>query len=129
MKEPLIHLDYTEKDGILYPNLQISNSEEADQPLGRYGRMALEYLRENHPDRYTALKMDGSLMEVMHKVQTEATEKIEAMIQQMLKSEPLPVIPATGITTEDTLERTRHYNSLKLSAEEIVIRETVLIPR
>ena len=74
MKEPLIHLDYTEKDGILYPNLQISNDKKADRPLGRYGRMALEYLRENHPDRYTALKMDGSLMSVMHRIQTEATE-------------------------------------------------------
>lgn len=122
MKEPLVHLDYTEKDGILYPNLQISNSEEADQPLGRYGRMALEYLRENHPDRYTALKMDGSLMEVMHLIQSEATEQIEAMTQQMLKTDPLP-------ETEDTLKRTRHYNSLKLSAEEIVIREIILTPR
>ena len=88
MKEPLVHLDYTEKDGILYPNLQISNSEEADQPLGRYGRMALEYLRENHPDRYTALKMDGSLMETMHRIQDEATEQIETMTQQMLKADP-----------------------------------------
>jgi hypothetical protein len=122
MKKPLVHLDYTEKDGILYPNLQISNSEEADQPLGRYGRMALEYLRENHPDRYTALKMDGSLMEVMHRIQSEATEQIETMTQQMLKTDPLP-------ETEDTLKRTRHYNSLKLSAEEIVIREIVLTPR
>ena len=122
MKEPIINLDYTEKDGILYPNLQISNDKEADQPLGRYGRMALEYLRENHPDRYTALKMDGSLMETMHRVQDEATEQIETLTQQMLKSEPLP-------QTEDTMERTRHLNSLKLSAEEIVIREIVLIPR
>ncbi len=122
MKEPMIRLTYTEKDGLLYPNLQVSNSEEADQPLGRYGRMALEYLRDNHPDRYTALKMDGSLMETMHMVQNEAAEKIEAMTQEMLKTDPLP-------KTEDTLERTRHYNSLKLSAEEIVIREIVLTER
>ena len=122
MKEPMVQLDYTEKDGILYPNLQISNNEEADQPLGRYGRMAMEYLQENHPDRVTALKMDGSLMEVMHRVQSEATEKIESLIQEMLKTDPLP-------NSEDTMERTRHYNSLKLSAEEIVIREIVLIPR
>lgn len=122
MKEPIIHLDYTEKDGILYPNLQISNDKEADQPLGRYGRMALEYLRENYPDRYTALKMDGNLMAVMHRVQSEATEQIETQIQQMLKSDPIP-------QTEDTMERTRHLNSLKLSAEETIIREIVLIPR
>ena len=122
MKEKKLNIDYTEKDGILYPNLQISNEQTADQPLGRYGRMAMEYLKENYPDRYTALKMDGSLMAVMHSVQQTTTEKIEKLIQEMLLREPIP-------ETEDTLERTRHLNSLKLSAEETVIREIVLIPR
>ncbi len=122
MKKPVVEMSYTEKNGIRYPNLQISNDPEADQPLGRYGRMALEYLQENHPERYTVLKMDGSLMEVMHKVQTEATVKVEAMTQQMLEKDPLP-------QTEDTLERTRHYNSLKQTAEEIVVREILLVPR
>lgn len=122
MNKPKIELSYTEKDGILYPNLQVSNDSRADQPLGRYGRMALEYLRENHPDRFTILKMDGSLMEIMHRVQEEATERIETLIQQMLQGGPLP-------ETADTLERTRHYNSLKLQAEEIVLQSLVLIPR
>ena len=122
MKKPLIQLEYTEHTGILYPNLQISNDPEADQPLGRYGRMALEYLKGNHPDRYTALKMDGSLMETMHRVQSEATEQIETMIQQALLKNPLP-------QTEDTLARARHLNRLKSTAEEIVIQEIVLTPR
>ncbi|MBC8560782.1 TnpV protein [Fumia xinanensis] len=117
-----LSLSYTEKDGILYPNIQISNDPKADQPLGRYGRMALEYLMENHPNRYTALKMDGSLMETMHRVQTEASNEIEALTQQMLQDDPMP-------QTEDTMERTRHLNSLKHSAEETVLSEIVLIPR
>lgn len=101
MNKPNINLKYREQDGMMLPDLQISNSSEADQPLGRYGRMALEYLRENHPERFTTLKMDGSLMEIMHRVQDEATEKIEALTQQMLQQEPIP-------QTEDIMERTRH---------------------
>lgn len=122
MSKPNINLKYREQDGMMFPDLQISNSSEADQPLGRYGRMALEYLRENHPERFTTLKMDGSLMEIMHRVQDEATEKIEALTQQMLQQEPLP-------QTEDIMERTRHLNSLKLMAEETVLQSVVLIPR
>ena len=122
MSKPNINLKYREQDGMMLPDLQISNSSEADQPLGRYGRMALEYLRENHPERFTTLKMDGSLMEIMHRVQDEATEKIEALTQQMLQQEPLP-------QTEDIMERTRHLNSLKLMAEETVLQSVVLIPR
>ena len=116
MSKPNINLNYKEQEGMLLPDLQISNSSEADRPLGRYGRMALEYLKDNQPERYTILKMDGSLMEVMHRVQ------IEALIQQMLQQEPMP-------QTEDILERTRHLNNLKLMAEETVLQTIVLIPR
>ena len=122
MSKPNINLNYKEQGGMLLPDLQISNSSEADRTLGRYGRMALEYLKENQPERYTILKMDGSLMEVMHRVQDEAMEKIEALTQQMLQQEPMP-------QTEDILERTRHLNDLKLMAEETVLQTIVLIPR
>ena len=100
MKEKKLNIGYTEKDGILYPNLQISNEQTADQPLGRYGRMAMEYLKENYPDRYTALKMDGSLMEIMHRVQDEATEKIEALTQQMLQQAQAQMPPGQGGTPQ-----------------------------
>ena len=68
------------------------------------------------------MKMDGSLMEIMHRVQDEATEKIEALTQQMLQQEPLP-------QTEDIMERTRHLNSLKLGIIGAVLQSVVLIPR
>ncbi len=113
-------LQRTGRDSSPQPtNLQ---QQRGGQALGRYGRMALEYLKDNQPERYTILKMDGSLMEVMHRVQNEATEKIEALTQQMLQQEPMP-------QTKDILERTRHLNNLKLMAEETVLQTIVLIPR
>lgn len=122
MKKPLVELNYTEKDGVLLPDIQISNDKESDQPLGKYGRMAMEYLKENRPQRFMTLKMDGTLMEKMHRVNEESLEKIETILQQMLKKEPIP-------DTEDILERTRHLNSLRRAAEEIVLHELVLKPR
>lgn len=94
-------------------------------------RLTLDYLfdisqtvgREIHPTNWRLSdEMDGSLMEVMHRVQDEAMEKIEALTQQMLQQEPMP-------QTEDILERTRHLNDLKLMAEETVLQTIVLIPR
>ena len=70
MKKPNLNLSYHEQDGMLLPNIQISNRAEDDCPLGRYGRMALSY---------TALKMNGSLMETMYQVQREATEQVERL--------------------------------------------------
>lgn len=122
MKTAMVELNYTQKDGVLIPNLQVSNNSESDQPLGKYGRMAMDYLKENHPQRFMTLKMDGTLMEKMHEVHAQAIQNIEAITQQMLTADPMP-------QTEDTLERTRHLNCLRLSAEEIVMNEVVLKPR
>ncbi len=122
MQKPNLNLSYREQDGMLLPNIQISNCAEDDRPLGRYGRMALSYLRDNYPDRYTALKMDGSLMEMMHRIQREATEQIERLTQQMLMDAPMPV-------TDDILERTRHLNDLKSMAEETILQSFALIER
>lgn len=122
MQKPNLNLSYHEQDGMLLPNLQISNCVEDDRPLGRYGRMALSYLRDNYPDRYMTLKMDGSFMETMHRVQREATEQIERLTQQMLRDAPMPV-------TDDILERTRHLNDLKSMAEETILQSVVLVER
>lgn len=122
MKKALVELSYTEKDGMMLPDIQISNDRKNDCHLGRYGRMALEYLRENHPQRFMFLKMDGTLMKKMHRVNEDALKQIEVVTQQMLQKEPMP-------DTEDTLERTRHLNSLRRSAEEIVLRKMVLKSR
>ncbi|WP_081927279.1 TnpV protein [Pseudobacteroides cellulosolvens] len=113
-----IGVSYTEIDGVNIPNIQISNNSEDDRPLGKYGRMAMEYLKEQNPQRYMILKMDGTLMATMHRVQEEAVEKIEYITQQMLKSDPMP-------NTEDIMEKTRHMYSLRSAAEEIVLNELI----
>ena len=106
MKKSNLNLSYHEQDGVLLPNICISDQPEDEQPLGRYGRMALAYLRENHPERYAVLKMDGNLMKTMHRVQRDALERMEHLTQQMLLDVPVP-------ETEDLLERARHWNDLR----------------
>lgn len=107
---------------MLLPNFQIFNCAEDDRPLGRYGRMVLAYLCDNNPNRYMVLKKDGTLMETMHRLQRDATEQVEHLIQQMLFDDPKP-------ETSDIPERTRHWNSLKSMDEKIVLQTAVLTAR
>ena len=122
MERPNLKLSYHEQDGTLLPNIRISDQPEDDQPLGRYGRMALAYLRDDYPERYAILKMDGTLMEAMHRFEKDALERIEYLTQQMLLDDPMP-------ETEDILERARHWNYLKSMAEEIVLQTIVFLVR
>nr|WP_076146526.1 TnpV protein [Paenibacillus odorifer] len=117
------NLTYREIDGLLYPNLNISNEANVDQqPLGRYGRMAMNYLRDNHPQRFQILLMQGILMETLHNVEQEALERTEQLTEQLLRLRQIP-------KTDDTLERTRHLNQIKTTAEELVLNDIVLKPR
>ncbi|RAU95344.1 TnpV protein [Paenibacillus sp. YN15] len=122
-KKDTLKLSFQERDGLLYPNLSISNEAETDQqPLGKYGRMALNHLRQHHPQRFLILQMQGDLMEKMHQVEQEALEKMEQLTDQLLRLQPMP-------RTDDTLERTRHLSQIRNTAEELVLNDIVLKPR
>jgi len=122
MSEPL-ELNYKERNGLLYPDLQISNDPIADtEPLGKYGQMCLLYLKEEHPDRYTELVMAGELMPLMHKVNEEAHLQVEDLTDKLLKKQKYS-------DSSDTLVMFRRRNSFKAIAEEVVLKEFVLILR
>jgi hypothetical protein len=100
----------------------LGSDDEPDQPLGKYGRMAMRHLHETDPQRFSLLKMTGKLMNTMYRVDEEATEMVESIIQKLLTKNPVP-------QTDDILERARHINTQKCIAEEFVINEMVLVPR
>ena len=100
----------------------LGTEDKPDQPLGKYGRMVMNYLHETDPQRFMVLKMTGELMNTMYRVDEEATDRVEALIQRMLVKDPVP-------KTDDIFEKARHYNTKKCIAEELVINEMVLIPR
>jgi hypothetical protein len=99
-----------------------TTEDDREQPLGKYGRMAMDYLHETNPIRFSVLKMTGKLTDMMYRVDEEASERIETIIQRLLEKDPLP-------QTDDILEKTRHFNTKRSIAEELVINEMVLIPR
>ena len=100
----------------------LGTDDEPDQPLGKYGRMALDYLHNTNPRRFSLLKMTGELMTTMYRVDEEATEMVEAIIQKLLQKNPMP-------QTDDILEKTHHFNVQRSIAEEFVIHEMVLVAR
>ena len=122
MKDKL-SLTYTEKDGLLYPNISTEgDSENSGQPVGRFGRDWMNNLHRNHRQRFMTLRMMGNLEATARRVDTEALERQEAIYQQLLTADPPP-------QTVDTMVKARHLNSLRLIAEEIVMTEIVLKPR
>ena len=82
------------------PNL-VLNSEDTNYKIGKYGRMKLNYLKNNKKSEYTILLMDGKLNNYIHEIDTE---ELKANIQ---------------------LEGVRCMNSVKNRAEEIILNELI----
>ncbi len=57
------------------PNLTVPNS----QPIGKYGRMRLNHLKQNRPVLYTSLLMSGKLNSQLAEIDRTAESRIEQM--------------------------------------------------
>ena len=119
--EPLMHLNYRQgEDGMMYPEIQISQKAQTDQmPVGKFGRAWKTYMMEQHPHRLSELVAQGKINSTILQVDEEAEQRKEALIQQLLTTQPMP-------ESEDTLERAGHMNNLTMQAEEIVRNELVM---
>ena len=58
----LVKLSYVEKDGLLYPDIVVDDSDVLNT-LGKYGEMRLKFLHEHKPEVYQEFLITGRLSE------------------------------------------------------------------
>ena len=92
--------------------------EYEDQPLGKYGRMAMKYLHDTNPQRYSLLKMTGELMTTMYRIDEEATEMLIKIEDDYIKRNPLP-------SGDDFMAVVRAWNTARSVAEEFVLNDLI----
>lgn len=123
--EPRIHDDSNGLDYILVgdyyiPDLKLDEPRER-RPIGRWGRMHREYLKENHPIFYSDMVISGKIWTYLADLNEQAQARLELIIEQMKEAE--------GVTEE--LKRRDQWgwigamNSIRNRAEEIVLTEIV----
>ena len=119
--EPLMNLSYRQaEDGMMYPEIQISQEVQIDKmSVGKFGRAWKDYMMEYHPHRLSELIAQGEINKMILQVDEEAENRKEALIQELLMTQPMP-------DTKDTLKRAGHMNMITLTAEEIIQSEVVL---
>ena len=117
---------YDEKNGLHYTLLEdyyISdlNLPDEHRPIGKYGRMHREYLREVHPARLNTLILTGELLTYLADLNEQAQKRLDTIMEQMKATE--------GVTEE--LKRTcqmewvQRCNNIHNRAEEIILHEMI----
>ena len=114
-----MELTYTEKDGLLIPDLVLD--EQPSGSLGKYGRMRKRYLEQKHDGTFSALVLSGKLTRHLQDIDQTAKEQMAALTRQLATVE--------GVTGElknhDQMEWVRRMNSIRNRAEEVVMHEVV----
>lgn len=110
-------IEYKECDGVFYPVLSVEN-EDANLPAGKYGDMWIQYMKENHPERYRNLVRFGRLRRTAAEVNEEAYELLESIEECCLKKHK------NG--NENSFMKTyRLRMQLRMMAEETVMEQAV----
>ena len=112
---------YHEENGHLIPNVTLP--EQTDFQIGKYGRMHLDYIKNHRRGRYTTLLTEGKLNARLHEIDLEATEMLDTIIPRLATERGID----ENLKTRDMLCWVAEMNNIKASAEEIVLREVVLV--
>lgn len=75
---------YIEKDGIFYPLITLGG-EENSTDVGKYGRMWMDYIQKEYPQRYRSLVRFGELHDKATKVNEVAYELLEDIENEWLR--------------------------------------------
>ena len=115
---------YDENNGLWYeligdyyiPVLTLSSEEQ--RPIGKWGRMHRDYLKEYRPIRYNDLILSGQLWKYLVVLNKQAQNRLEVIIDQMKASE--------GVTEElkaaDQMAWVGAMNRIRNRAEEIILQ-------
>ena len=112
---------YREESGHLIPNVTLP--EQTDYQIGKYGRMHLDYIKQHRRGRYTTLLTEGKLNFHLHEIDVQANEMLETIILRLADERGID----EDLKTRDMLRWVAEMNNIKASAEEIVLREVVLV--
>ena len=118
---------YDENNGLWYeligdyyiPVLTLSSEEQ--RPIGKWGRMHQEYLREHRPILFNDLILRGQLWTYLADLNEQAQERLSLIVDQMKKAEGV----TEDLKAANQMVWVGAMNSIRNRAEEIILREMI----
>ena len=111
-------IDYVLVGDYYIPDLKLS---EKKHPIGKYGRIHREYLKENNPALFNDLVLSCQLWTYLADINEQAQERLQVIISQMQKAESV----TEEIKENEQWEWIQRMNSTFSRAEEIIIKEII----
>ena len=104
------------------PDFELPEDNEACF-IGKYGRLHLQYLKQNQKGTYTSLLTSGKLHSHLANVEEQAQNRMDLLIKQMAKAQGV----TEKLKAENQMAWVGAMNNIRNCAEEIVLKELVYI--
>ena len=108
-----MNINYIRVGDYFIPDLTLP---EEPRPIGKWGRMHRDYLRENKPIQYNCLLLSGKLRTYLADLNEQAQDRLERMIDQMKATEGI----TEALKATDPMAWVQRMNNIRARAEEIL---------
>ena len=113
-----MEMQYIRMGDYFIPDLELP---QESRPIGRWGRMRREYLREHKPIQYNCLLLSGKLWTYLADLNEQAQDRLDRIIEQMKTAEGV----TEGLKAADPMAWVGAMNNIRNRAEEIILQELI----
>ena len=115
-----MNLKYIRCGDYYIPDLKLP---EENRPIGKWGRMHRDYLKEHQPIQFNLLALSGNFYTYLADLNEQAQDHLEYIMEQMKTAE--------GVTEElkrkDQMAWVGRMNNIRNRAEEIVRADLIYV--
>ena len=94
---------------------------QSSKPIGKWGRLYRDFLKDHHPVRYNTLILSGQLWDLLAQVNEQAQDRLDRTIAQMAAAESV----TEDLKADDPMVWVGAMNNIRSRAEEAVLRELI----
>ena len=115
-------IEYVRVGDYYIPNLTLPKPRRTGN-IGKYGRLKLNYMKKHNIPECTEMLLNNELNSYLLDIEDECKNKIEILIKQMAENQDI----TEELKANNQLEWVGKMNSIKQSAEEIVLNELIYV--
>ena len=94
---------------------------QPSKPIGKWGRLYRDFLKDHHPVRYNTLILSGQLWDLLAQVNEQAQDRLDRIIAQMAAAESV----TEDLKADDPMAWVGAMNNIRSRAEELVLRDLI----
>ena len=111
-------INYIRSGDYYIPDLKLP---EETRPIGKWGRMHRDYLKEHYPIQFNTLVLSGDLWTYLADLNEQAQQRMEILVTQLKTAEGI----TEALKAADPIAWTQQMNNINARAEEIIREELI----